>query len=120
MSSEFEATRSAKVWATSRADSAALHQCRHPVARRARAITADPRLDPDTTVWASTDAGFGDIAPLNPEPFQVDPDRVLTVPSFDVCHPAPVLGYSREHGLGLVEVDGIEAEGVDQNVFASG
>jgi hypothetical protein len=24
-----------------------------------RAIPADPRLDPDTTVWASTDAGFG-------------------------------------------------------------
>ena len=24
-----------------------------------RAISADPRLDPGTTVWASTDAGFG-------------------------------------------------------------
>ena len=22
-------------------------------------MAADPRLDPDTTVWASTDAGFG-------------------------------------------------------------
>ena len=35
---------------------------RQPLGDR-RAISADPRLDPDTTVWASTDAGFGDRAP---------------------------------------------------------
>ena len=31
---------------------------RQPLGDR-RAISAGPRLDPDTTVWASTDAGFG-------------------------------------------------------------
>ena len=29
-----------------------------------RAISADPRLDPGTTVWAPTDAGFGAMAVL--------------------------------------------------------
>ena len=24
-------------------------------------MTADPRLNPDTAVWASTDTGFGDL-----------------------------------------------------------
>jgi len=31
---------------------------RRPLGHR-RAVSADPRLDPDTTVWASTDAGIG-------------------------------------------------------------
>lgn len=39
---------------------------RQPLGDR-RAISAGPRLDPDTTVWASTDAGFGDQDAHTPE-----------------------------------------------------
>ena len=40
-----------------------VHSCADPSGRQSllarRAISADLRLDPDTTVWASIDAGFG-------------------------------------------------------------
>jgi hypothetical protein len=45
--------------------------CADPSVRRPlgdrRAISADPRLDPDTTVWAATDAGFGVSRGAGPE-----------------------------------------------------
>ena len=78
---------------------------RQPLGDR-RAISADPRLDPDTTVWASTDAGFGDQR--GPESGHSSLRYVIIL----VCsaHTAAVLGA----GIGL---DPVMAECLQMWVF---